>query len=159
MGERRFRSANVAFECCCTITLNHNFDPRRSLRLAALTEFSWAGHDFIHNLGLTSLLSLAATVRIGSVARLSLRMPRWFFVTDFVVSHFTLPVFLRVALRPQSQPSYHPRSHDWLRNRCTFSQPSKSECFNGSRVNRLLRSWILAAGPVVTSRYFLNSVT
>src|SRR3974390_1383508 len=129
MGERRFRSANVAFECCCAITLNHNFDPRRSLRLAALTEFSGTGHDFIHNLSLTSPLSLAATVRIGSVAFLELRMPRWFFVTDFVVNHFPLPVFFRVALRPQYPPSYHSRSHDWLRNRCTFSQPSKRECF------------------------------
>src|SRR6516162_9111209 len=101
--QQRFRSANVTSECCCTVVLNHDFDPRRSPHLAALTKFNWTGYDLIHNLGLTSLRSLAATMRVSPVAGLELRMPRWPFVTDFIVSHFPLPVVLGVALRPQSQ--------------------------------------------------------
>src|SRR6516225_6452078 len=90
--EQRFGGCNVTFECSCAIGLNHEFDARRSLQLAALTIFNWSGHDFIDNLGLSSHLSLAAAMRIGAVARLKLRMTRWLFVADFIISHFSLRI-------------------------------------------------------------------
>jgi hypothetical protein len=71
--EQHCSSANIALECCGAKTLNQKFDARRSLRFAAFTIFDRTIHEIIHNLGLSSRLSLpAATVGIGAVAQLVL---------------------------------------------------------------------------------------
>ena len=56
---------------------------------------------------------------------------------------------------------YNQRADEFLAKAraITTSTRTSLRCYNGSRANRLLRYWILAAGPVATSRCLPNSVT
>src|SRR5262245_36028482 len=88
--KQRRGSADVTFECCCAKAPDHQFDARRSFRLAAVTKLDGRVQHTFEDLGLSFGLSLAPALGIAAVARLELRMARRFFVSYFVVSHCPL---------------------------------------------------------------------
>src|SRR5437870_3691520 len=69
---------------------NRKLDARSSLRLTAVLKLGWEVHDLFQDLRFCRKFSPAPTLGIGAVAHLELRMPRWPFVPDLVVSHFCL---------------------------------------------------------------------
>jgi hypothetical protein len=74
-------------------------------------------------------------MRIGAVARLELRMERWLFVTDFVVSHFSLAVLFDFSRAPQStRPSDHARGCGLLREITVLFQNFQSSPVSGHRL-------------------------
>src|SRR5262249_27778768 len=104
------RSADVGIKRCCAIAPDHQFDARRSLRLAAVTKLCERVQHTFEDLGLSFGLSLAAAPGVAAVARLELRMPRGFFVSNVVTRHCCLLVPLHLRPRPlfQSCVGHHP---------------------------------------------------